>query len=1780
MGFKRTPLWIALLSVWGYSGFAMATCSSYAMVEGGADANVLQCTEVFAPVTDINGGSVMLADGKRGPITAAGDDKYTNQVYGAAQPTPSIYVTAFLRAEPAGGGTQDAKMTLSGNQSIVGVSPLPAGQSVIYGIDVETRDGTPYNATIILDGANVVLNDASLLTNSDGVRISSAFTDSQQSSASVVLSNSSVLSVDAVEYGVFIAGQHASLTSSGEGNELHIGESVMPKDGIHLEDGGTINFSGTVNINAAQSGINVSGQGSVTLDGTDKNNSSINVNGGGASSYVDDITYNANAGVPVVGNLSNLTLNLSGAEEGFNVNLQNGSLNFQSVALESDMVDSAGITVGAANPGVASNFTGTGLSVNMSGKGTGGIDVEPDASLGTLTLNGTGGTNIITTTGDADNAPTYTDLAYPNAAGVRLLGGSINLSSTDIETRGIGAPGIYLSSGLIVTGSDVTVETYGDGADGIVYTPGASGTIAAQFSPTMTVVTAGQNSYGFVVDGEDCPEGEASCTQHPFSLTFSSIGLSPANISVQGAGSIALGARNDATLVLDHQDLGSLATRPSDTYAVGAESGGKVQFTAGTNTNGASLLAGSGGTLDFNDNTSSASGSLVTISQGSGSAMPGTLDLSSRTQLFHVGGLASTGQGDIAGEVLLGGSTLELDGVTGGTAPVFSGEIQGSGSLVKAGSGEQILASQGAFDYTGATQITGGTLAVTGGIAGKDTNGFKLFQTSGLGILDIGNNGGSFDLGAISGNGTVQLTDSIAGVSSNLVLHGTGTSETFSGSITGAGGVILRSNGTAIFSGEQVFGFSGDVTLGTGTLAVTGNAAAPNNTFDFDDGANLGGTLDVSGNGNGFSVAGIQATAAAIAARVLLGSSGNPADLDLAGSGTYSFGGTISGYGNVVKQGTGTQIMSGTQPFSFNGMTVIDQGVVQLQNIADPSQLGATFELNGGWLDLSDSTFDPSGQSANNWGGLHITDGSNAAQGGIIGGNDKVTFGQDGADQVESAQIGNGTLGRGIFVEKTGSNTVTLTGNNDYVGNTRILGGTLKVSSDANLGDTTIEREVVLDGGALEIADGSFQSLRQLELLSAGTVQVDGTSTTPATLGSIAGSGESFTKSGTGGLAFSEGGSVGQALVNGGSLDLGSTQVDSTTLSSAAQPAIVQASGTTVSLEGGAITSEGDAVVADGSSTLNLSDNTQISTGGATYRVTGGTGTLNASAEALLGNILEADGAGSELAIHLSNGSRYTGTPVLTGGAVATLSTDGSSSWDMTGDTTLAGLTNLGVITFGAQDVSGVAVAHAEGESSYQALTVNGDYQGGGVINMRTVLNVGGALADQETDRMLVTGNVSGQTTLGLTTSGTGANTNTALNNQAIPTEGISLVQVGGTSTPNAFTLQGGYVVASGSPYQYRLFAYGPGSNSAPDPSQDLLPNGQPVQWDYRLQTAYTDQSGGVHPGTPPSSQGTPTNEHPTIVPQGSSYLTAPLALQNYDAAVMDSLYRRLGDVRLGITDTSTQAADVFARTIDTRSVYHTSLGFENYGYNFGQDITAVQFGGNWLHHASDDRDFRLGTAVTLGHTSVDPQAAAAESSAASFDAYNLALTGTLTKSLKSGDSWYVDGVLSAGRYLGTVSAVGTNKGSISASGLDASVEAGYSFTRRGIEIEPHVQLLSQLLHFDGHTDADGINVNTSTAFAFTGLLGVQFSMPVPWTVSWRPYVRIDLSHTWMNSPNVTMSGQGFEVAAPGSAFQIGIGATGMLTHNLSLYGELSGKQRLGPGFDAVAATLGLRYAF
>ncbi len=137
-----------------------------------------------------------------------------------------------------------------------------------------------------------------------------------------------------------------------------------------------------------------------------------------------------------------------------------------------------------------------------------------------------------------------------------------------------------------------------------------------------------------------------------------------------------------------------------------------------------------------------------------------------------------------------------------------------------------------------------------------------------------------------------------------------------------------------------------------------------------------------------------------------------------------TFSGVLRGSGGLIKQGTGTLILSGAN--TYTGPTTINQGTLQLgaaERLADSTAVtvagGAVFNLNS----------------------FNETVGSLAGAGSVVLGNGTLTTGGDNTSTAFSGVLsGSGGL------TKVGSGTFILSGNNTYSGTTTINGGVLLVN--------------------------------------------------------------------------------------------------------------------------------------------------------------------------------------------------------------------------------------------------------------------------------------------------------------------------------------------------------------------------------------------------------------------------------------------------------------------------------------------------------------------------------------------------------------------------------------------------------------------------------------------------------------------------------------------------------------------------------------------------------------
>ncbi|ECI3717339.1 AIDA autotransporter-like protein ShdA [Salmonella enterica subsp. enterica] len=460
------------------------------------------------------------------------------------------------------------------------------------------------------------------------------------------------------------------------------------------------------------------------------------------------------------------------------------------------------------------------------------------------------------------------------------------------------------------------------------------------------------------------------------------------------------------------------------------------------------------------------------------------------------------GSGDVTDD-----ATLELN--TGGT---FDNAISGSGQVVK--SGDETLTLSGANSYSGGTLISDGTLVASNVDAlgsGDVTNNATLeMNTGGDFINNIGGTGrvekSGDDTLTLSGSNTYTggtlISDGTL-VASNVEALGTGdvtnnatlelnTGGTFDNAISGSGQVEKSGDDVLTLSGAN--SYSGGTLISDGTLVasnvealgtgdVTDDATLELNTGgDFIN--NIGGTGRVEKSGddkltlsssNTYTGGTLISSGTLVASNVEALGTGDVTDnatLELNTGGTFD--NAISGSGQVVKSGDKTLTLSGSN--TYTGGTLISGGTLVATNV---EALGTGDVTDNAVLELNTG-----GDFINNIGGTGRVEksgddtltlsGSNSYTGGtLISSGTLVATNVDAlgsGDVTDNATLElntGGTFDNAISgsgqVVKSGDETLTLSGANSYTGGTLISGGTLVATSVDALGTGDVTDNAVLE---------------------------------------------------------------------------------------------------------------------------------------------------------------------------------------------------------------------------------------------------------------------------------------------------------------------------------------------------------------------------------------------------------------------------------------------------------------------------------------------------------------------------------------------------------------------------------------------------------------------------------------------------------------------------------------------------------------------------------------------
>ncbi|WP_426703068.1 autotransporter-associated beta strand repeat-containing protein [Rhodanobacter sp. Col0626] len=568
----------------------------------------------------------------------------------------------------------------------------------------------------------------------------------------------------------------------------------------------------------------------------------------------------------------------------------------------------------------------------------------------------------------------------------------------------------------------------------------------------------------------------------------------------------------------------------------------------GTVVGGGSLIKDGAGTLVLTGTNTYTGGNTVTagtLQAGSAQAFGGTATGAGAGQLTVNAGATADLNGfavwvtglNGAGNVTLGNTgVLQLRGT--GT---FSGNISGAGG-VSALSGTNQTFSGCGNSYTGATIIASATVTTDCLANGGQNSGIGA-STSDPANLAFTNGTLVYTGATVSIDRGIQLTGGAGG----LNIANAATTLTIGGSIQGAGNLTKQGAGTLVLTNSNTY--TGGTTLSAGTLQAGATNAFGTGYINYFDVA--GAQLDL----NGFNTSASYITGG--------GSTGGNTDLGGAtltiNSGANSaaaanYGGTITGTGNVVKNGGSFEYLSSAAS-NYVGTTTANAGILEVaklsnggaaSSIGSSNNAAANLVLNGGTFEYVGSgdstdrlfTLGASNRSALNASGTGAVQFTNTGAIAFSTPNtaQTVTLTGTSADNNSlAAQITDNGTGK-TSLSKTGVGTWILrNAASNYTGVTTISGGVLGVDHLTN-------------GGQASSIGSSSNAATNLVIGNGATLRYTGTGDTTDRLFTLSGGTSVIESSGTGAIDFANTGSAAYAGSGNRTLGLGGTNTDDNTM--------------------------------------------------------------------------------------------------------------------------------------------------------------------------------------------------------------------------------------------------------------------------------------------------------------------------------------------------------------------------------------------------------------------------------------------------------------------------------------------------------------------------------------------------------------------------------------------------------------------------------------------------------
>ena len=622
------------------------------------------------------------------------------------------------------------------------------------------------------------------------------------------------------------------------------------------------------------------------------------------------------------------------------------------MAAQTEIVADSGTGTFTQTGGTNTIFGAGGLSLAAnSGGAVGNYGLSAGQLFAPVESVGVCGAGTFTQSGGTNTAGSLNFGYFPGSGGTYTLNGGILITSGISSGSGAAAfnfgGGTLQASGNLSTTLPMTLTGSGGNAtvDPAGYIVTLSGSLSGPGGLTVTesgtLVLAGANTYtgdttisGGMLQLNDAPAAQYSTVNVNVDngLAFGPGVTAPVLGGLAGTGAVNLGTTDSPPLPVVLTVGGNNA---NTTYS-GTLSGSGGLTKAGTGTmtlaaantyNGDTTIIG--GTLQLN-NAQAVQNSTVNVSVDNG------LAFGPRVTAPVLGGLAGSGMVNLA---TTDSPPLPVVLTVGGNNAntTYSGTLSGSGGLTKAGTGTMTLAA--ANTYNGDTTISGGTLQLNNALAVQ-------YSTVNVNL----DNGLAFGpgvtapvLGGLAGTGMVILaTADSPPLPVVLTAGGNSADTTYSGTLSGSGGLTKAGTGTLILAAANAY--SGDTTVSGGMLQLNSAQAVQNSTVNVNVNNGLafgpGVTAPVLGGLAGTGAVNL-ATTDSPSLPVLLTAGGNNANT------TYS--GTLSGSGGLTKTGSGALTLTGSN--TYTGGTTVELGILVVSNGSNGSATGSgSVLLSGGTL--------------------------------------------------------------------------------------------------------------------------------------------------------------------------------------------------------------------------------------------------------------------------------------------------------------------------------------------------------------------------------------------------------------------------------------------------------------------------------------------------------------------------------------------------------------------------------------------------------------------------------------------------------------------------------------------------------------------------------------------------------------------------------------------------------------------------------------------------------------